>query len=149
MTSRILFVCLGNICRSPMAEGVFRARAEAAGLIVEVDSAGTSNWHIGKPPDARAVKAAAARGVDISEMRARQVTASDMIDFTHVLAMDQSNLTKLRAISSCRTAPQSFLDYAPGMGISEVPDPYYDDSFDTALDLIEAASEGLIRALKG
>ena len=143
----ILFVCLGNICRSPMAEGVFRQVAAARGLTVTVDSAGTGSWHIGNPPDERAQRAAADRGFDISGLRARQVSSDDFERFDLVVAMDDSNVETLR-----RTAPGTaqdrirlFLEFAPNLTVREVPDPYYGgaDGFDHVLDLIEAAAGGL------
>ena len=143
----ILFVCLGNICRSPMAEGVFRHVAGARGLALDVDSAGTSSWHIGNPPDERAQHAAAGRGIDISGLRARQVAPDDFERFDLVVAMDDANLARLRSL-----APQDahdrirlFLDFASGISVREVPDPYYggEEGFDQVLDLIEAAAGGL------
>lgn len=153
--NRILFVCLGNICRSPMAEGVFAKVAEERGLIppLEVDSAGTGSWHVGDPPDARAATAARSRGIDISRQRARQVHVDDFDRFDLVIAMDASNVSTLR-----RTAPDRhhakiklLLEFAQGSGPSEVPDPYYGgvDGFDHALDLIEAASRGLADYVAG
>lgn len=143
----ILFVCLGNICRSPMAEGVFRHVAAGRGLNVTVDSAGTGSWHVGNPPDDRAQRAAADRGIDISGLRARQVSSDDFDRFDLVIAMDDANVATL-----LRTAPgdaqnriRLFLEFAPGLTVREVPDPYYGgaDGFDHVLDLIEAAAGGL------
>lgn len=146
---RILFVCLGNICRSPMAEGVFRHVATSRGLVppLEVDSAGTSSWHIGNPPDARAQKAAAMRDVDISAQQARQISPADFGTFDLIVAMDHSNVSKLESLAP-KGQPSKvrlFLDFADAAGTDEVPDPYYGgtDGFDHALDLIEAASHGL------
>lgn len=151
--TRVLFVCLGNICRSPTAEGVFRARAEAAGLDVVIDSAGTGAWHAGSPPDGRSVAAAASRGYNLSTIRARQVRDADFHDFDHVLAMDAANLSHLTAMNAREGGAANvalFLDYAPDAVTREVPDPYYGggNGFDHVLDLIEAASDGLIAALK-
>lgn len=155
---RILFVCLGNICRSPMAEGVFRHVAEQRCLIppVEVDSAGTGSWHIGDPPDSRAQRAAAGRGVDLSTQRARQVNAGDFTGFDFVLAMDRANISALRRIApdSSTADIRLFLDFAPDAGTDEVPDPYFGgaDGFAHALDLIDAAARGLadhIETLRG
>ncbi|MGI9412173.1 MAG: low molecular weight protein-tyrosine-phosphatase [Hyphomicrobiales bacterium] len=145
----ILFVCLGNICRSPMAEGVFRHIAGRRGLgaRLEVDSAGTGDWHIGAPPDDRARHAAAARGIDISGLRARQVAPDDFTRFDLVIGMDHANVDTLQ-----RLAPEAahdrirlFLDFADGAATREVPDPYFGgtEGFDHALDLIEAAARGL------
>lgn len=146
---RILFVCLGNICRSPTAEGVFRTLAARAGLTVVVDSAGTSDWHEGAPPYGPAIAAAAARGYDLSALRARQLTAADFTRFDHVLVMDRANLESARALRRAGAEPRLFLDHAPETGRAEVPDPYYTRDFNEALDLIEAASRGLIDALRG
>lgn len=146
---RILFVCLGNICRSPMAEGVFRHTASARGLTppVEVDSAGTGSWHIGNPPDERAQAAAASRGIDITAQRARQISAGDFDAFDLIVAMDRSNVSNLKRLSPEHQAGKIrlFLDFAPNAESREVPDPYYGgpDGFDHALDLIEAAAQGL------
>ncbi len=142
---RILFVCLGNICRSPSAEGVLRQLADRAGLDVTIDSAGTSDWHIGAPPDRRAIRAAKLRGYDLAALRGRQFTAEDFDRFDLILAMDRKNL---RAIEALRPAGNNasaklFLDLIAQTG-SDVPDPYYDDSFERMLDLIEAASAALV-----
>jgi len=147
MTS-VLFVCLGNICRSPSAEGVFAVRARAAGLEVRVDSAGTSDWHVGNPPYGPMQAAAAARGYDLGALRARQFTARDFEAFDLIVAMDeenQRNIERLRPAGS-DTRVVLMLDFADTPR-SEVPDPYYTRDFDQALDLIEAASEGLIAQL--
>ena len=149
MTKRILFVCLGNICRSPMAEGVFRSMAAKASLEVEVDSAGLGGWHIGDAPDRRAQLAALNRGIDITSLRARQVTDEDYRQFDLMLAMDRANLTTLRGRTpkGARAKTGLLMDYAPEARAQEVADPYFDDSFENALDLIEAASLGLLAAL--
>lgn len=147
--NRVLFVCLGNICRSPMAEGVFRRAAEVRGLLplLEIDSAGTGAWHIGNPPDARARDAAAQRGIDISGQRARQVGPEDFEVFDLIVAMDRSNLASLARMAppDLRSKIRLFLDFAPDAGADEVPDPYYggEDGFTLALDLIENAAQGL------
>lgn len=144
---RILFVCLGNICRSPTAEAVLRARAKAAGLPVEVDSCGTGGWHSGEAPHPPAVSAALRRGYDMAALRARQITQADFTRFDHVLVMDHRNLADARALRPQGGAePRLFLSHAPHLG-SEVPDPWYSGDFDGVLDLIEAASDGLIAAL--
>jgi protein-tyrosine phosphatase len=149
MAQRLLFVCLGNICRSPTAEAVFRAMAEAEGLAVEIDSAGTGDWHIGKPPYAPAIAAAAARGYDLAPLRARQVTRADFERFDLILAMDEANrmtLERLRPPGN-RAAVELFLNHAPDAPVREVPDPYFTNDFAEALDLIEAASRGLLARL--
>jgi protein-tyrosine phosphatase len=148
----ILFVCMGNICRSPTAEGVFRQRAEAAGLALHIDSAGTHGYHIGAPPDARSVRHAALRGYDLSAQRARQVGAADFEQFDQVLAMDRDNLALLEA--ACppehRHKLGLFMQFARNAESDVVPDPYYGagQGFDRVLDYIEDASDGLIDALR-
>lgn len=123
----ILFVCLGNICRSPLAEAAFRAEAEAAGLAVEIDSAGTGDWHVGHPPDPRSVDVAARHGVDIAGLRARQVGAADFTAFTHIFAMDRDNLGNLELLApEGATAELALLlDLVPGREGQEVADPYF------------------------
>jgi protein-tyrosine phosphatase len=149
----ILLVCLGNICRSPTAEGVFRRLAEQSGLLDQlvIDSCGTGSWHIGKQPDARAMAAAARRGVDLSGLRARQFEPSDLDRFEYIVTMDRANLADIRDVwrQNGGTEPRLFLDYS-GAGADEVPDPYYggEDGFEQVLDLIEDASEGLLRDIR-
>ncbi len=149
---RILFVCMGNICRSPTAEAVFRRAAETRGVAVEVDSAGTHAYHVGEPPDPRAQKAAAQRGLDMSAIRARQVRVEDFQRFDLILAMDEDNLAELEAIcpEEQRHKLRLFLEYAPHLGVREVPDPYYGGrrGFEYVLDLVEEASERLLDELK-
>jgi protein-tyrosine phosphatase len=151
---KVLFVCLGNICRSPTAEGVFRRllAQEAPELRIEVDSAGTAGYHIGHPPDLRSQRAAHARGIDLSGLRARQVTAEDFLSFDLILAMDRDNLEELEAMrpADSRARVRLFLEYAPELGRTEVPDPYYGDArgFEEVLNLSVAASRGLIAALQ-
>ena len=149
MTVKVLFVCLGNICRSPLAEAAFRAEAERVGLDAEVDSAGTGGWHRGEPPDRRAIAAARRNGADISNLRARQVRAEDFERFDLIVALDRENLADLEAIrpEGSRAALSLLLDHGPGREGEAVADPYYgDDShFDTTWrDVTEAA-----RALAG
>ncbi|SPH18621.1 Low molecular weight protein-tyrosine-phosphatase YfkJ [Defluviimonas aquaemixtae] len=146
---RILFVCLGNICRSPAAEAVFAARAAVAGLRVMVDSAGTGDWHIGDPPYPPMIRAAAARGYDLSALRARQVAAADFDAFDLILAMDRKNLTALDRLrpTGSLTPVRLFLDGIEGMAQNEVPDPYYTRDFAESLDLIEAATDALIERI--
>ncbi|MEM9048406.1 MAG: low molecular weight protein-tyrosine-phosphatase [Pseudomonadota bacterium] len=152
MTTRILFVCLGNICRSPAAEGVVRAQAEAAGLDWQIDSAGIGNWHRGASPDPRMLAAAARRGVDLSGQRARQVRQQDFHSFSHILAMDNSNSVVLQRAAPLTSLAEIrlFLPFAPELSTTEVPDPYYGGTagFEHVLDLIEAAGRGLIAALR-
>ena len=154
MRIRILFVCLGNICRSPTAEGVFRhlLTQEAPELQVEVDSAGTADYHVGEPPDLRSQRAAMRRGIDLGGLRARQVVPADFALFDFILAMDRGNLRELETMrpKGSRARLQLFLEYAPDMGRLEVPDPYYGDAggFESVLDLTAAASRGLLAALQ-
>ena len=151
---RILFVCLGNICRSPTAEAVFRAIAarELADFELTIDSAGTAGYHMGEPPDRRTREAAARRGYDLSDLRARMVEPEDFERFDLILAMDRQNLRTLerRAPVQVRERIRLFLEYAPEAGETEVPDPYYGgaNGFEHVLDLIEAASRGLCDALR-
>jgi protein-tyrosine phosphatase len=147
-------VCLGNICRSPTAEGVLRflAAKEAPRLALEIDSAGTADYHIGAPPDPRSQRAALKRGIDISALKARQVTADDFARFDLILAMDAENLRELQAMRprNSRAAVKLFLEYAPDAAQLDVPDPYYRDAaaFEEVLDLTTAASRGLLAALQ-
>jgi protein-tyrosine phosphatase len=148
---KILFVCLGNICRSPTAEGVVRgiAAREFPGVPLEVDSAGTADYHVGEPPDRRSVAAARRRGYDIAGLRARQVTAADFSNFDHVLAMDRANLTELeRTGARGRARVGLFMEFARGEE-AEVPDPYYGgiEDFERVLDLCEAGARGLLGSL--
>jgi len=151
---RVLFVCLGNICRSPTAEAVFRDTAAriAPELQLEIDSAGTADYHIGSAPDPRSQRAALERGIDISGLRARQVSAEDFLRFDLMLAMDRSNLRTLQAISppNARAELRLFLSYAPQLRRLEVPDPYYGGAADFAevLDLTAAASLALLVSLQ-
>lgn len=150
---KVLFVCLGNICRSPTAEGVFRHYVEQAGLSdkITVDSAGTSDWHIGKGPDPRTQDAAAKRGYDLSALRGRQAKAEDFAKFDLILAMDKSNLSNLQAIQPNDGKAELAL-FLPRFGISpdEVPDPYYggEDGFELVLDMLEQASQVLLDEIK-
>jgi protein-tyrosine phosphatase len=150
---RLLFICLGNICRSPMAEGVFRRVAEEEGLLhlFEIDSAGLGDWHIGQAPDTRAQAAARKRGVDISGQSARQIAPEDYRRFDLLLAMDGSNYEELLQFAPCemRHKVRRFLDFAPHVRTKDVPDPFYggNEGFDHALDLIEHAARGLIADL--
>ena len=147
---RGLFVCLGNICRSPTAEGAFRKLVQEQGLAkhVEIDSAGTHAYHIGAPPDARAQQAARQRGIDLSGLRGRQATARDIEQFDYVLAMDRENHENLLAIcpAGLEHKVQLFMEFAPTRSEKEVPDPYFGGpaGFDRVLDMIEDAAAGLL-----
>jgi len=150
---QVLFVCLGNICRSPTAHGVFEQLVASQGLqnSISVDSCGTGDWHIGHSPDARASVEALRRGYDLGHLRARQVSSEDFYQFDYILAMDAQNLNDLRSMCPAGFGGHLglFLDYAPGTAIREVPDPYYggDEGFSQVLDLVESASEGLLQEI--
>tara|TARA_B100000446_G_scaffold122440_2_gene114420 strand:+ start:3659 stop:4132 length:474 start_codon:yes stop_codon:yes gene_type:complete len=154
MSVSVLFVCLGNICRSPTAEVVFRQYVRDAGLEeqIRIDSAGTGDWHIGRAPDPRTQEAAAHRGYDMSSLRARQVSPADFYAFDVVLAMDNANLADLEAMRSSDASGilARFLDYATDSAEREVPDPYYggNDGFDQVLDLVEDGARGLLVSLQ-
>lgn len=151
---RVLFVCLGNICRSPTAEGVFRDLVAREGLSehIEIDSCGTSGWHIGGPPDDRARAEAKTRGISLDDLRARQITANDFDTFDYIIGMDDQNIANLSAqcpkenISKVRL----FLSFVPALNIREVPDPYYGgpDGFGDVFDMIGAASAGLLADIR-
>ncbi len=147
MTRSILLVCLGNICRSPTAEAVFRVLADGRGL--HIDSAGTSGWHDGGRSDPRASAEARRRGYDMSAIRSRKVTLADFDTFDLIIAMDFQNLTDLRGIQpeGSKARVELFLPYAPELGRDEVPDPYYEDNFPAVFDMIEAASRALLDGL--
>ncbi|WP_300651255.1 low molecular weight protein-tyrosine-phosphatase [Pseudomonas sp.] len=150
---RILFVCLGNICRSPTAEAVLRHKLRELGLeaAVEVDSAGTGDWHVGKPPDSRTRQAAQLRGYDLSALRGRQVSVTDFSRFDLILAMDNSNLEHLqRLLPAGSTAELDLFLRRYDLALDEVPDPYYggDEGFELVLDLLEQACDGLLRELR-
>jgi protein-tyrosine phosphatase len=149
----VLFVCLGNICRSPLAEAAFRDAAARAGLEAEADSAGTGEWHAGHAPDPRSRTVALAHGIDISGYKARQVRAEDFTRFDHILALDPQNLRDLRAIAPAgATARLALLmDHVPGRAGRGVGDPYYGDArdFETVWDEVREAAEALVGVLRG
>ncbi len=151
---KVLFVCLGNICRSPTAEGIFRHLVESEGLTdrIAIDSAGTHAYHVNEAPDPRAQEAAARRGVDLSQLRGRKATAADIELFDYVLAMDRENYENLLAISvdDLGSKVRLFLDYAPNRAEDEVPDPYFggNSGFDRVLDMIEDAAKGLLADIR-
>ena len=139
MTKRILCVCLGNICRSPTAEAVLRAKAAARGIDIKVDSAGTGNWHVGKPPYSPMIETAAKAGYDLTPLRARQVTQQDFHDVDLIFGMDAANLVDLNAMD-----PGSRASVAPFDPDRDVPDPYYTRDFEEALRIIEAAADRIL-----
>ena len=151
---KVLFVCMGNICRSPTAEVVFRHYVESAGLAesILIDSAGTHDYHIGHPPDLRTQLAAAQRGYDMSSLRGRQVVSQDINHFDYVLAMDSANLAILRYLAprDCKKHPGLFLDYAKHHREREVPDPYFggEEGFERVLDMVEDAAQGLLQHIQ-
>ncbi len=153
MTARpaILFVCLGNICRSPLAEAAFRLAAERAGLDVTVDSAGTGDWHVGEPPDPRAIAVARAHGLDIAGYRGRQVSPADFERFDHVVALDHANLARLRALrpEGARASLSLLLDHVPGRAGEPVADPYYGgpEGFATTWDDVTSGARALVRRI--
>jgi protein-tyrosine phosphatase len=152
--TKLLFVCMGNICRSPTAEGVFRKAAEAAGVLdrLHVDSAGTHDYHVGRPPDSRAQAAAEGRGYDLSELRARQVSRRDFEEFDYILAMDSENLRQLERLCprEHRAKVHLFLDFSDRYRGMEVPDPYYGGvrGFELVLDMVEDAARGLLAKVR-
>jgi len=150
----ILFVCMGNICRSPTAEGIFRHIVEQQGLSdsFTLDSAGTHAYHVGAPPDHRAQETAESRGIDLSDLRGRKVTVNDFETFDYVLAMDKDNLNSLKDLypSAKDSQLKLFLDFASDLNFDEVPDPYYGGTkgFEKVFDMLENASKGLINHIK-
>lgn len=153
MSASVLFVCLGNICRSPLAEAALRAEAERVGLELEVDSAGTGDWHLGYPPDPRSVAVAERNGVDISHLRARQVRPEDFHAFDHIVALDLQNLSNLEAMRPAggRAELSLLMDHVPGREGQAVADPYYgeDSHFDTTWREVTEGAVALVRKLKG
>ncbi len=154
MSFRVLLVCMGNICRSPTAEVVVREfiKNNRIGDKVEVDSAGTHGYHVGEAPDSRTQRAAAARGYNLSQLRARKVARQDLDYFDLILAMDKSNLDNLRRMASPEQQERIklFMEYSKNFDDDEVPDPYYGlgHGFDLVLDMVEDASKGLVEAIK-
>ncbi len=150
----VLFVCMGNICRSPTAHGVFRALVEREGLadVITIDSAGTHAYHVGSPPDRRAQATARERGIDLSDLVARRVMEEDFEVFDYVLAMDQDNYMALSEICPDQHVDKihMFMDFADRMRTREVPDPYYGGpaGFERVFDLVEAASQGLLTEIR-
>ncbi len=153
-SSSVLFCCMGNICRSPTAEGVFRRQVALSGLEsrIRIDSAGTHAYHIGHAPDPRSQAAAAVRGYELGNHRARQIVQQDFAEFDFILAMDRDNLAELRRIVAWeyRAKPRLFLDYSVQHSGAEVPDPYYGgpEGFEQVVDMAEDGCAGLLAAIK-
>ena len=151
---KVIFVCMGNICRSPTAQGVFERLVHSQGLTerILIDSAGTHAYHIGKSPDARSQAAAKGRGLDLSKQRARKVTIADIEDFDYVLAMDRTNLDDLQDMVAVaqRERVRLFMEFAERWHVDEVPDPYYggDSGFERVLDMVEDAAAGLLAHIR-
>ncbi len=149
---RVLFVCMGNICRSPLAQGIFENVLRREGLEDEVfvDSAGTGAWHVGSPPDERAQRSAGQRGLDLSSQRARRITPEDCKTFDYILTMDEDNYHAVASLCRGSAVVRPFLDFAANSPETEVPDPYYGgpDGFEHVLDLVEDASEGLLEDIR-
>lgn len=141
-------VCLGNICRSPLAEGILKEKVKAQGLDWQVDSAGTGSWHAGDLPDRRSIQVAKKYGIDITDQRARQFSAADLVDYDLILAMDVSNYKNILSLDlkdKHHDKVKLLLDYAPELGIQEVPDPYWnDDGFEQVYQMIDQATDKLI-----
>ena len=149
---KVLFVCLGNICRSPTAEGIFRKLVDDAGLndVIVVDSAGTSSWHVGSPPDKRSIASAKSKGIDISILKSRQAVNDDFNLSNYVIAMDHLNHQKLEDMCPLGNESQlrMCLTFAPSISLSEVPDPYHEDGFDAVFDMLEIAGQGLLAEIR-
>ncbi|TXC76163.1 low molecular weight protein-tyrosine-phosphatase [Luteibaculum oceani] len=150
--TKVLFVCLGNICRSPLAEGILRSMAQQKGVDLEIDSCGTSNYHVGEQPDIRSIEVAKKHGIDISDLRGRQFTTSDFNKFDFIFVMDQSNYQNVVRLANSdeeRNKVQLFLDYAPSYSNKEVPDPYYggDEGFENVYRMLNEASENFLQSI--
>lgn len=153
MSTSVLFVCLGNICRSPLAEAAFRREAERLGLHVRIDSAGTGDWHVGRPPDRRAVAVAMKNGIDIAGLRARQVSPADFHEFDHIVALDAQNLADLSGMqpADVKAELSLLLDHVDGRNGEPVADPYYGEAehFDRTWSDVTSGAEGLARKIAG
>ncbi len=154
MKVKVLFVCMGNICRSPLAHGLFQHLVSESELdaFIEIDSAGTHAYHVGEPPDPRSQETALKRGIDLSEQRGRKVAANDFEEFDYILAMDRNNLSILQSLCPPQQCDKLklFLDFAPQMNETEVPDPYYGGAsgFENVFNLVDAAARGLLSHIR-
>lgn len=150
MTKKVLVVCLGNICRSPLAQAIFQVKADAAGLDMKIDSAGTGAWHLGDPPDARAIVAGRLKGYDLTQMRARQIIDADFRQFDLILTVDHSVTRDVEALRPLGAEGPVHLitQYASGDVPDEVPDPYYTGKFNFVIDLMEQCADGLLDQLR-
>lgn len=152
-SASVLFVCLGNICRSPLAEAAFRAAADEAGITVHADSAGTAGYHIGEPPDPRSIETALAKGIDIRHYRGRQLLREDFASFTHIFAMDHQNLRNIEALrpSDAMTHVSLLMDLVPGREGAAIADPYYggEEHFEDTWDDVWSAAQALVDQLRG
>lgn len=143
---KVLFVCMGNICRSPMAESVFRHMVAQAGLAdqFEIDSAGTHDYHIGSPPHPGTQRVLRARNIEVGDHRAREVTPRDLREFDYVVAMDSDNLANLRSLAPKGVSIYRLLDFAPEQPLRDVPDPYYMGNYENTYELVSAGARGLL-----
>jgi protein-tyrosine phosphatase len=148
--ARVLFICLGNICRSPLAEALFRHKVQHAGLAdsLSCDSAGTGGWHAGELPHRGTQQILHQHGIDFSGIRARQLTRADLTEFDYLLTMDNDNLRDVQRLGTPKGTLRPLLAYAPELGYDEVPDPWYDGNFALTYRLVDAACDGLLEALR-
>ena len=150
MSTRVLMVCLGNICRSPLAEGIFRHQVQAAGLdhAFTIDSAGTGGWHVGNTPHEGSIDIALSHGIDIQDQRSRQVRAEELSDWDWIIAMDASNLKNLLRMGAPEDRTRLLLGFIPPGYGRDVPDPYYEGGFDRVFELVEAGCSHLLEFLQ-